>query len=140
MASIKELLNRGCKTKLHDFFNLTRGMIDVYNSEISYIKSFESGSKTEYPIESVQEATWVTPRNLNAKAFVVSFTSDDIPSHLHIVGEYTNTKVYPMTDRPMQCKKCQKYGHMEKRCSLLDFICGSCAGKHKIEECKSMDK
>ena len=107
MASIKELLNKECKTKPHDFLNLTRGMIYVYNSEISDIKSFQSGLKTEYPIESVQEATWVTPRNSNAKAFVVSFTSDDIPSHLHIVGEYTNTKVYPVTDIPMQCKKCQ---------------------------------
>ena len=94
MASIKELLNKECKTKPHDFSNLTRGMIHACNSEISDIKSFESGLKTEYPIATVQEATWITPRNPNAKAFVVSITSDNIPSHLHIVGEYTNTKVY----------------------------------------------
>ena len=51
-------------------------MIYVYNSKISDVERFESGLKAEYPIASVQETEWVTPRNPNAKVFVIYFTTN----------------------------------------------------------------
>lgn len=39
----------------------------------------------------------------------------------------------------VQCRNCQMFGHGEKWCSV-QTKCAHCAGKHKTDGCKSMDK
>ena len=137
MATIKEILGKECQVNEHDFFNITKGLIYIYNNDLLDFDSFQQGIKEQYPVAKVVEATWIKPRNGNSKAFLLSFTTENIPSCMRIIGEYTNTKVYPFIERPMQCAKCQKYGHVTKRCGADKFTCGNCAENHKTVDCSA---
>ena len=61
-----------CITKEHGFFNESRGMIYIYNSEVDDMESFKKGLKEQYFVTSVTEAHWVKPRGQGAKAYVLA--------------------------------------------------------------------
>jgi len=48
-------------------------------------------------------------------------------------GKY---EVRPFVPEPLQCYKCQKYGHHQSRCVLKE-VCPICAQKHATENCLS---
>jgi hypothetical protein len=39
--------------------------------------------------------------------------------------------------KPIQCFKCQKYGHYSSACVQTSLVCVKCTGNHRISECKS---
>jgi hypothetical protein len=39
--------------------------------------------------------------------------------------------------KPIQCFKCQKFGHYSSACVQTSLICVKCTGNHRISECKS---
>ena len=122
---------------MHDFFNVTKGIIYVDNSDINDMESFKEGLNMEYEVEEIVAATWMKPRNPIAKPFLISFKSDTLPNNIHIPGEYRQTKVYPYSERPMQCFNCQKYGHVAKRCRTAYSICGKYGENHDTKTCTS---
>ena len=48
--------------------------------------------------------------------------------------------VKPYTNLPSRCKRCQKYGHTEKKCRARRERCGRCAELHPSEGCEARPK
>ena len=101
--------------------------------------AFERGLKQWYAVVEVTRATFIKPRNQTAKALMVKFRGDSWPEYIKEAGEHQLTKVYAYKDKPLQCHKCQKYGHDTKRCSADDYTCGTCAASHRTEQCTSSE-
>lgn len=53
--------------------------------------------------------------------------------------EYCNYKAekYIKQIRPVQCYKCQKFGHISNKCLETESTCVRCGDKHKLSECKA---
>ena len=69
---------------------------------------------------------------------MITFKSDKLPEYIRIPGEADRTRVYEYRDRPMLCKKCNRYEHTEKRCLISVPACGRCAGPgHRFDSCDS---
>ena len=60
---------------------------------------------------NVEQANWIKPRENGAKAYVLTFQREIFSSYIKITGEYSLTKVFEYKVKPLQCAKCQKYGH-----------------------------
>ncbi|KAK6988556.1 hypothetical protein R3P38DRAFT_2473449, partial [Favolaschia claudopus] len=50
-------------------------------------------------------------------------------------SDYSLLSVHKLTDKIIQCYKCQKYGHMAKFCKEPDR-CALCAGEHPTNFCE----
>lgn len=60
------------------------------------------------------------------------FQTSTLPEHV-CVG-YTRFKVLPYTDKPRQCTKCHRFGHIESTCQA-SFRCVRCGKQHDRKEC-----
>ena len=136
LLTVNTLCDHSCRVLKHDFFNVNKGLIYVYNNEVNDLESFKGGLGSQFSITDIVPATWIKPKNDKAKALLVSFGQDTLPEYVHIPGEYQETKVYPYKDRPMQCNICQKYGHVASRCSASQPTCGNCGGRHNNKDCE----
>ncbi|KAK7015411.1 hypothetical protein R3P38DRAFT_1410433 [Favolaschia claudopus] len=54
-------------------------------------------------------------------------------------SDYSLLSVHKLTDKIIQCYKCQKYGHMAKFCKEPDR-CALCAGEHPTNSCELKQK
>jgi len=138
IQNLSSLCEVQCVVKKHEFFNTARGLIYLYNTELTDINSFKSGLIDRYHLQSVEEATWIKTKNQNTKVFMISSYQDNLPEYLKIISESTMTKVYPYQDSPLRCRRCLKYGHTAKRCSS-DVRCERCSGHHSADSCHEED-
>ena len=140
LRSVEELCGHKCSVQKHDFFNVTKGLVYIYNNDITDLESFKEGLNTQCSVVEVVPATWIKARNPRAKVFQISFGQDILPEYVHIPGEYQETKVYEYKDRPMQCTICQKYGHNSRRCRANQPTCGNCGGNHNSKDCEREER
>jgi len=138
IEQLTSLCELQCVVKKHDFFNTTRGLIYIYNTEFEEIESFKKGLIERYHLQSVEEATWIKTRNPSTKVFLLSSYQDKLPEYVRIISEATTSRVYPYQDSPLRCKKCLKYGHTAKRCNS-DARCERCSGHHTVDRCEEED-
>jgi len=125
-----------CKVSGHQTMNTSKGII--------YIREFDIGEEElrvglqDQSVIEVMHATWIKGRNEWVKPFLLTFATHKTPEHVKIPGESFRTTVYEYFSRPMQCRKCQQYGHKDKKCNSETEICGKCAVTgHKTNECTS---
>jgi len=140
VARIDTIGKYKCSVRCHSLYSENRGMIYIRNCEVSDLGSFRSGLCAEYNLKDVIDAPSVKTRN-GSRAFILVTNEPSLPEYVHITGEHTLTKVYPFHESPLQCKKCQAYGHPEKYCQSNEPICRSCAERHCTDNCtNSIDK
>jgi len=132
---ITEIDGKGCNVQEHTFFNETKGVINIYNSDVLDLASFAEGLKIEYGFTKVERADWMSRGNSTCKSFILSTNSEQLPTYIRITGENQLTRVYPFKDKPMRCTKCQTYGHTVKRCNSSTSVCGKCSDNHPTDEC-----
>jgi len=139
ITKITKIGNINCKITKHPRLNSCRGIVYIYNYDMSDFESFELGLKEDYPnIEKVEKAEFLGSRNSTSVPLIVEFNEFHLPSHIQVPGESALTKVIPFKPRPMRCKKCQKYGHTQKRCNHTNTVCGRCAKEgHEQKNCTS---
>jgi hypothetical protein len=73
-----------------------------------------------------------TPNQLQAH-LKLELRSMDVANTLIESGcriEYTISNVKRIEEDPMQCLKCQQYGHIATKCSAPANICSHCGGTH----------
>ena len=139
IRKMTEVCGKACTVQAHKFFNGGKGMIYLYNTDITDLDSFLGGLKEEYGVTRVEKASWIKSRDGRATAFLLTFGDDRVPEYVKITGEYALSKVYEYKERPLQCAKCQQYGHALKRCSARNHTCRKCAGPHPSWECESSE-
>ena len=115
-------------------------VIFLYNIDISDLESLKEELQEEYSVSKVTEARWIKSKRDSAKAYLLTFKRESIPAYFKIIGEYAPTKVYDYKAKPLQCAKCQKYGHTLARCNATQHTCRKwCALNHASWECESAE-
>ena len=104
-----------------------RGLVFIQNDHITDLESFTAGVNEQCSVREIVKAGWIRPRNQNTEVYMITFKCDKLPEYIRIPDESGRTKIYEYNDKPMLCKRCFKYGHTEKRCSSLSYLCGKCA-------------
>lgn len=64
----------------------------------------------------------------------IDFKSDRLPSHVK-VGHFRHA-VRPFVPKPLQCRKCQKFGHVSAVCGN-STTCSRCGAPHSADNCKA---
>ena len=127
-----------CKIAPHPFFNTSRGIIHLYDSNIDDIDEFQKYLKSQANISKITKADFIKLKREGAQAFIIDFNQTYMPRKLDIAGERARTPVYEFKNKPMLCMRCCKYGHRIKHCVALAPVCKRCSAVgHKIEECNA---
>ena len=105
---LKSMENQPCVVTLDNSFNACTGLVYTYDIHCEDITGFQEGLKQKFGLIKVQFASWIKPRNVIAKPFLLTF--DRVLSEfIQIAGEHGKTKVYPYIPSPLRCRKCQQY-------------------------------
>ena len=135
--TIKSVCGIQCEVSRHGSMNETRGILFVHEFNIEDGDILRDGLAS-YGVSKVEPASWIKPKRENTKAFLLSFNSDSISEYVRIPGEAQSSKIYEYKKRPMQCRKCQQYGHTIKRYQADRTVCGKCASVgHFSGDCTS---
>ena len=135
IREVKEILGEACCVREHATFNGRKALIYIHNNDLADMSSFMRRLQEHYPITVTTRATWIKTRQPTTIPLLLTFNTTELPEYLRITGEYSLTRVYPFTERPMQCKTCFKYGHTKNRCTSNVAVCGWCTGQHPTTEC-----
>ena len=87
------------------FINTSKGIVYVYDYNLSNFKLFKSGLQEDKTIKDVEIAKWITPRNPFSKD-LITFSQSNSPEYLDILSERAKSKVYEYHDNPIMCRKC----------------------------------
>ena len=72
--------------------------------------------------------------------YILTFRATTLPKVIKLSAWHTEL-VDEFVERPRQCFKCQKFGHVAKYCRLDTDVCGNCGEQgHKRETCSSETK
>ena len=139
LSSLRFLNNIPVQISVNETNNVNKGLIYVYNYDMSNFPTFRNDLMKHLGVIDVVEPTWIKRQDQMSKPLLLSFQSD-VPNFVDIPGERAKTKVYEYKRRPMLCHKCQTYGHTEKYCAG-DVLCGCCSVKgHRAAECAALPK
>ena len=90
----------------HQHINKSKGFIYMSEFDIEDGTILQEGL-VGYGVVEVEPATLI-----KSNRGLITFNRELAPESVQIPGESHRTKVYEYKQRPMQCKKCQQYGHM----------------------------
>lgn len=139
MTKIENINGIPCKTTLHKNFNHSKGLVYIYQYDLSETDDFILGMKEDNEnIIDIQVASFIKAKK-GSQALLITFNRPQPPSFLDIPGERAETRVFPFRNKPMRCKKCQEYNHTIKRCNK-DVRCEGCSLEgHSLEGCPTPD-
>ena len=72
---------------------------------------------------------------INTNTFILTFSTAEPPKSIKIGYLQTNVEMY--IPNPMQCRKCQKYGHTESKCIQTGTRCPKCSN---IDTCPDIQQ
>ena len=138
IETLREVLGVPCRITPYARFNQSRGLVYVNEWTIGDPKMFEADLKNHCNVVKIEEAHFIKPRNPETVPLLLTFDEDTTPYSIYIPGEPADTRVYPFTDKPMICARCQSYGHTAKRCQHEQQRCQRCAGEgHASSDCEA---
>jgi len=138
LKKLRALDSVPCNVVAHKNMNYSKGLIYVREFDIGE-EDLKAGLADQYVTE-VKSATWIKTKSESVKPFLITFAVDSIPEYIRIPGESFRTVVYEYVQRPMQCRKCQQYGHTMKWCTSEVAVCGKCATSgHSTADCQATE-
>ena len=134
LSKIDEISGVRCSVTLNDSADVAKGLIYIYDYDMTDFDSFKTGLMQQRGLVNVEEAVWIKPRRgSNVKPLMLSFRTA-IPDYIDIPGERMRTKVYEYIKKPLLCIKCLDYGHSKKVCQGSPK-CRNCAAEEQHENC-----
>lgn len=104
--------------------NMTAGVIRGLTMDVTD-DDLQSAVRAVVPVHSVR-------RLGRSEALKIVFAAECLPEHV-TVG-HTRFKVDPFIEKPLQCHKCCRFGHVEVAC-LGARRCSRCGGEHDRDAC-----
>ena len=112
----------------HPFFNKTRGLVYIEDTQIDDVEEFQSFLKDRIDnLTHVSRAHFIKPRNPTTQVFILEFSQDTLPHSVYIPGERKDSTIYKLRNKPLVCNKCLQYGHPQKYCRATSEKCRRCA-------------
>ena len=140
VKALTSIDNYPCKCTLHDMLNIKRGLLYIHEYDVSDLEMLRNGLQENYPeIVKLEEATFIKSRKPHTTPLIAHFKSDNLPDAIYIPGERSDTKIYPLNNRPLLCTKCWVYGHSTKKCHSPGPYCKNCSSTlHLTEKCDAL--
>ena len=115
------------KVKRHDRLNSIFGTVILPNHDDDIDSNMLLDSlKKRYPNVEGLEIYEIPQRNLENSSFKIAkikFEGQSLPTDIRIMGQ--KRELRPHIPKPLQCKKCSKFGHSTQKCRN-DHICAFC--------------
>ena len=125
--NLKVLDNIQVKVKRHDRLNSIFGTVILPNHDDDIDSNMLLDSlKKRYPNVEGLEIYEIPQRNLENSSFKIAkikFEGQSLPTDVRIMGQ--KRELRPHIPKPLQCKKCSKFGHSTQKCRN-DHICAFC--------------
>ena len=138
ICAIDKIDGISCKVLLVPKYNHTKGLIYVYEYDLEDTEEFKIGLQEQYNVIGVQQATFIKTKSPNTRAFILTFSGDNIPYSIYIPGEKQDTRVFKFRNKPLMCNNCHKYGHVKRYCRQESPTCSRCAvSGHSLDQCES---
>lgn len=109
--------------------NCARGVIRGVPQDISDSELYDN-LRQRTPVRSAR-------RLGTSRVVQIVFATDTRPDYV-ILG-YTRYQVYDYSEKPTQCTRCQRFGHIAATCTRK-LRCARCGGDHELAACKSAEK
>ena len=132
---LKSLGNIQIVVKRHDKLNSIYGtvVLPTYEGNIDQIMLLDSLKKRYPNVEDLEiyEIPQRNKENSPLKIAKIKFEGQSLPSDVKIMGQ--KRELRPHIPKPMQCKKCSKFGHSTTKCRN-EQICAFCgSSEHKTK-------
>ena len=135
LLNVTSLLGVPYSVTMHRQFNESKGLIYMQEYDITNIESFKAGLMRDSEVKDVILATWITPKSLESKPFLITFNRCTPPQSMKIPGEVDNLRIYDYKEKPLFCTSCLEYTHSKRKCKN-GVRCMLCAGPHLNKEYK----
>lgn len=106
------------------------------NAAVAVIKGVDNTITTEELREQLRSTVPVTSlRRLGSSTTIrLTFDSEKLPDHVLVGLVRHKTELY--IDKPIQCRRCGKFGHVTSACGAQQ-VCPNCSGLHSKEVCET---
>jgi len=109
-----------------------------------FIRELENQNDDYIQALSINDARWMQKKGpaegKTASSVILSFKNPHDADKAIKLGLSLNARAlttHKLTSQPIQCFKCQKYGHLSKVCRAKSPACGLCTGPHDTNSCQS---
>lgn len=109
--------------------NCGMGVIRGVATDLSLLEIIDA-LRQRTPIRSVRRL------GKTSQSVLIAFATETAPEHV-IIG-YTRYRVFQYYETPIQCSKCQRFGHVAVACTF-SLRCSRCAGNHDRSACIAED-
>lgn len=135
----KQRLSNLCEIEvsMHPSLNTSLGVI--FSPELKNLSEEEikEGLSDQQVTECKKITKFIDGKVTNTPLHILSFNLYELPTEIKI--GFLKTKVEPYIPKPMQCKKCFRYGHTKKHCRSEQQICDICSiNSHDPEPCQQV--
>ncbi|KAK2702125.1 hypothetical protein QYM36_019255 [Artemia franciscana] len=132
-ASLKSALQTGQQQKIVIYnvppeislADLKEGLMNTKGEEISVLEAFRLGRPNEAELVSSKSVLFILP--LSTMVEKIFLFGQPKPFRLYI-------------EKPIQCTKCMKLGHVSKNCKSTKTQCNICLEEHSHQSCNSRPK
>lgn len=113
----------------------------VFETSGTLREDFLSTLQGENEVAEVKKTIWLSGKKRYGSMAVYLAKQADAEALLsrrivHVRGEAAFSDRFYERQRPLRCRKCQRYNHKEDRCPNPE-ACAKCAGHHRVEQCTS---
>lgn len=144
LEELRKFACLGCKIKCHKsiLLNNREELHEIVIKGVNY--QIASRYLEQLKKQGIIAISHFNKRKIDYKIIKASCVDANSAGNLCKAGvkiEYCNyrAELYNKPIRPVQCFKCQKFGHIANKCLETESTCVKCGDKHKLSECKAQD-
>ena len=138
LQGVKELVNRTVIVEKHKTMNYVKG---TNNSQVLFntpIEDIKEALKDQGVVDVERMKVRRGGQLTETRRHIFTFKRMSLPPTIKITKWHTET-IEPYIPKPYRCLRCQKLGHIQKRCnSKTGEACAQCGmGDHKMGDCRN---
>ena len=128
----KIFVDRKIKVTPHKSLNTSRGVIRQEELNWTSIEQLEEGLKPQGVTKVQRVSRKKGETTVQTHTYFLTFSKPSPPEYIKILSQ--NMKVTPFVQKPLQCFKCQKFGHPKDKCKGRE-ICRKCGHESHENAC-----
>lgn len=140
---VQKIVNLGPEIKVtvtpHRTLNISKGVISeedlIFDTEEDILAALQKQKVNNVKRIFINR----DGKKLPTKHIILTFDSPTLPKSVKIA--YLNAPIRPYIPNPLQCFKCQKFGHSKNTCRNKSNICAKCSSlNHITDDCDASKK
>ena len=118
----------------HPTLNTCKGVVKSHELSLCSLEEIETNLQEQNVTEVRRIQIKKNGETINTNTYILTFNSHTIPKEIKVGYMKINVEIY--IPNPLQCFKCQKFGHHQDRCTRSP-VCGRCGESGQHNDCKN---